>query len=209
MKIDASAELPPRWSIDRRGGAVYGGGSPTWTDIVVAVNGTLTFIALVVGGTVAYVRFLRGRVLHAHCQLDLTAAVVAVGDDAAIQVTATAMNAGSYRLRFPPGTRQVVSVCQADRAMWDDARRFGGQTRWSAGIFHQQELLTTEEERDDDFYLEPGQRLVRCMLIPAPGPSGSGLAYYLNLYVEARPQFVKALRPKQEWSTELTLVKEV
>jgi hypothetical protein len=182
---------------------------PTWTDIVGAVNGSLTFVALVAGGTVAYVRFLRGRVLHASCDLELTAALVGVGDETAIQVTATATNAGSYRLRFPAGTRQVVTACQADRAMWNDARRFGGETLWSAGVFYQQELLTTEGERDGDFYLEPGQRLVRCLLIPTPGPAGSGLAYYLSMYVEARPQFVKALRPKQDWSTELTLAKGV
>jgi hypothetical protein len=78
---------------------------------------------------------------------------------------------------------------------------------WSAGTFYQPELLTTEGKRDDDFYLEPGQRLVRCLLIPTPGPGGSELAYYLSTYVEARPQFVKALRPQQDWSTELTLVK--
>src|SRR5687767_9896591 len=46
---------------------------PKWTEIVGAVNGTLTFLALVIGGTVGYLRFLKTRKMHASCALKVEA----------------------------------------------------------------------------------------------------------------------------------------
>jgi hypothetical protein len=160
----------------------------------------------VVGGAVGYLRFLRRRLLHASCQLDLTAELGRTTAGTALLITATATNAGSYRLRFPPETAQLVAVSTADRAMWDDAADNDGEILWSQGICYRQELLVTEGARDDGYFLEPGQRLVRSLLVPTLPESA--LAYYVYLYVEAAPQLIRSLRPVQNWSTELTLVEE-
>jgi hypothetical protein len=182
------------------------GAGPNWADAVSAIAGALTLVALVLGGLVGYVRFLRRRVLHASCHPDLAVVLTRVAGGDVLQISATATNEGSYRLRFPAGSQQIVTICKADQAMWDDAQGHGGEILWSEGLCCRYDLLTTEGVRDGNFLLEPGQRLVRSLLVPIPGDPG--LAYYVNLFVEARAQWIWRLKDTQDWSTERTIVRE-
>lgn len=185
--------------------ADVGPGKPKWTEIVVAVNGTITLIAVLVGATVGYLRFLKSRKLHASCGLSLEATLVSVGSGKALRVTISMKNEGTYQLVFPRGCPQLLQISLASEDMARSALEDTGKIEWGTYIFHQQDILEGDRPSvADDGRLEPGQSYVRCFLIPVPADDAVG--YRLQIQVQACPRSVMRLKPSQYWSTETTVV---
>lgn len=180
---------------------------PKWTDVVGAINGSLTLIAVIVGGTVGYLRFLKSRKLHASCGLTMDAEVVSIGHGRGLRVSIRMTNEGSYQLVFPQSYPQLLQISLATEEMACLALRDIGEINWRAYIFHQQDILEGDRPvRDNDSYLEPGQSFVRCFLIPVPDEQAVG--YRMQAQVQAHPLSIIRLKGAQTWSTETTIAAE-
>jgi hypothetical protein len=82
--------------------------NPTWWLAIDAATKLVTTGGLILGGAVGYNRYLRGRVPHAKCDLELQAKVVSVDGGQALEVQVIVKNAGQCRLLFnldPPMNR--------------------------------------------------------------------------------------------------------
>jgi hypothetical protein len=174
--------------------------SPLWVAIPAAISSIITATGVVIAGVWAYLRFARGRILHASCQLGLSAKKLAMLDGTeALKITAIIENAGGLRLLFPRSSNQIITVFRVDKAMWEDAVQYG-EVLWSEGRCHQTDMLTVEGKKPEMKTLEPGEQLRRCMLIPiADIPSH---AYRISMYIEAQPKLMWRTRPLLFWETE-------
>jgi hypothetical protein len=185
-------------------------GAPLWVSIPTAINSILTGAAVVIGGTFAYIRFVRGRVLRASCEPDVEATEITLPDHTrALVVTAIIKNNGSLRLVFPEGTKQILTVSRADAALWTDACQHG-EVLWSASTCHEEDLLTVEGTKDLTIKLEPGERIRRHLLVPVPhnhcyahrGATRECYAYKIKLQIEAKPKMMLRTRDTGVWRTE-------
>jgi len=166
----------------------------------------VTTAALLVGGTVGWRRYLRGRGFHAKCELEVSASNVSIDDSQALLVFTTVTNAGTCRLVFKVGTTQELQVCASFDSTWSDAELSQTEPNWDAALFHIADLFSEDEDRGDP--LEPGQRLVRCFLIPVP-PDPHAVALRVRLVVEACPMKVNKVEvPHDPWSTEVIVMRE-
>ena len=95
--------------------------SPLWHDIATVVNETIQTLAILIAGAVGYVRFVRGRVLHANLALSIEPEIIEVMSSKAIRVTATIKNTGTYRMTFPLTCQQLLKVEYLSRDVWTEA----------------------------------------------------------------------------------------
>ena len=86
-------------------------GAPSWYYAVDTALEATTFTGVAVGGWVGYLRYLRGRLLHAKADFDLAAEIRTVGDREALYVRLSVLNSGTCRLTFPVSTTQLTEVC--------------------------------------------------------------------------------------------------
>jgi hypothetical protein len=178
--------------------------SPLWVEIPAAVNSIIAAAALIVAGCFAYMRFVRGRVLHAACRLKLSTKLLVMADDVrAMVITAIVQNAGSLRLIFPLPLVQSVTIYRADTAIWADAIEWG-DVLWTEGLYRKRDILTIEGVEQADYSLEPGESIRRDLLVPLP--SDPCMAYRVAMHVEACPQLMWRTRPAQTWETEVVFV---
>jgi hypothetical protein len=184
--------------------------TPLWQSVPAAISSILAGAAVVIGGTFAYVRFVRGRVLRASCEPEVDATELILPDSTrALAVTATIKNNGSLRLVFPEGCNQTLTISRADAALWTDACRYG-EVLWTSGTCHEEDLLTVEGSKDLTIMLEPGDRIRRQLLIPVPynhclshgGVISQCFAYKLELKIEAAPMMMFRARDAGVWRTE-------
>lgn len=178
---------------------------PKWTEVVGAINGSLTFIAVIVGAAVGYLRFLKSRKLHASCGLTMDSEVVSIGHGSGLRVSIRITNEGSYQLVFPQSCSQLFQISLATEEMACRALRDTGEINWRAYIFHQQDILEGDRPVRDN-HLEPGQSFVRCFLIPLPDERAIG--YRVHAQVQAHPRSLMRLKGAQTWSTETTITAE-
>lgn len=176
----------------------------TWPEAMSAISSILTFLVLLIGGLVAFSRFLRTRVLEVSCPIDLSVEVGCPDEDEskkALFITVIASNGGSHRLTFPPDTRQTLRIASLDSAMWDDAVTWGGEVLWSMGDCIEQDLLTVEGVEDRSVTLRPGQRWRRSLLVPLP--EHVPLVYKIDAVVETQATWMKRnYRKPVSFSTE-------
>ena len=152
-------------------------------------------------GVWAYVRFVRGRILHASCQLGLSVKKLAMPDDTeALKITATIENSGGLRLVFPASSSQTIAIAEANPAIWEDAVQHG-EVLWSEGWWYQTDMLTYEGAKRDLRTLEPGEQIRRFILVPLANRSCT--AYRISMYVEACPKLMRRTQRPHYWETEL------
>lgn len=174
------------------------------TEVWIAINGTATWLLVLVGAVIGYLRFVRRREMHASCELEVHVKMVKVGSGHALHVLATAKNDGSYRLQFPVGSHQLIAVASADHPMWEDSQRNSKQMLWSMADEQKQELLETEGARDSALYLDPGVRLIRSLIFPID--LGDSVAFKVLMTVEACPKGIAVMRRSISFSTETILL---
>jgi hypothetical protein len=181
--------------------------SATWASTWGTVAQIVQAVALLVGGAFAYMKFARGRVLHARLEIDAEAREVSIAGVPSLHIATTITNAGSLRVSFTPDCNQGLSVRLADQELWSDAETHG-EVLWSEGIScWNQGLLTREGIREGDATLEPGERIMRSLLIPLP--QCDWVACRLAMEVEARPRFIFRVGPQSTWTSELVAPREV
>lgn len=176
--------------------------APTWTDIVGAASTAATAAAVLIGGIVGYNRYLRRRDPHAKCDLELAAKVVRVDGANALLVNAAVKNAGSCRLRFSEDLSQKILVGAAFRSTWIEATQRQEPPKWGSAIIYVEDLLKNDAGEHVTLELEPGQRFVRALLLPAPLTKPQAVAYRASLSVAARPLMVRRAKEPCTWSTE-------
>ena len=127
----------------------------------------LTLGALVLGGGVGYLRYLRGRVFHAKLDLELEFEVVPVGSGLGLKVAATVMNAGTCRVTFPAESVQEIQVSACYPAAWAASCATSVPPTWDAALYYKEDFGSVFADRLMK-ELEPGQRFVRSLLVPPP-----------------------------------------
>jgi hypothetical protein len=186
----------------------------TWATIVTAIGSVVETLAIVVGGAFAYMKFARGRVLHARVDLDLQARELEVDGAHALLIAATVTNAGTLRITFPANVSQRLVLTLADSILWRDAcNATHPEMLWTEGIHcYDQDILVVEGRRevnpdpkDPNPFLEPGERLRRTLLVPMP--EDELVAYRVSLTVTARPRLIWRTGRADSWKTELVAAK--
>jgi hypothetical protein len=172
------------------------GADPTWKDVIAAVNDTIRTVAIVVGGVFAYVRFLRGRVLHPKLTLSLECKLVKLNGEGAMQVTAAWLNSGSFRMIFSESCDATLTVYAIDRAVWSKPTE-AGEILWTAGKHRELDLLIKEGVKQADIVLEPGEGYETTALVPLP--TGPWVAYRVDLSVVSCPRMVWKTREPLIW----------
>lgn len=179
------------------------GADPTWKDVIAAANDTIRTVAIVVAGVFAYVRFLRGRVLHSNLTLSLECELVKVNGEAAMQVTAGWLNSGSFRMIFPENCDATLTVYAIDRAVWSKPTE-AGEILWTAGKRRELDLLIKEGVKQADIELEPGESYETTALVPLP--TGPWVAYRVDLLVESCPRMVWRTREAFVWEQNMIVL---
>lgn len=145
--------------------------STHWSNIVTATAAATQAFAVAVAGGFGYARFIRRRAHHSALDPTLKAELVTISTGRGIRVTAQIANTGSFRMEFPIGCAQLVTLECADQAVWTDGVT-NGEVLWTSGTSRFVDLIVEEARRPvKDEALEPGQTIVRERLIPVPpGP---------------------------------------
>lgn len=173
---------------------------PAWSVALDAAANATTAAALIVGGTIGYVRYLRGRVFHAKLDLDLEVELCLVDSgQPALKVVATIKNEGTCRVAFQPDQVQEVQVSVCYPVPWRRALTGLGSPEWS--LYFSEPFSGNGQDQVGVPELEPGQRAVRQLLVPGverPQP----VAYRVRLYVEGSPHPVFRYVDHDPWSTE-------
>lgn len=99
--------------------------TPLWIDVVGAIADIVTMVAIVLGGFIGYMRYLRGRISHSKLDLDVLLERCQLGGRDALKVVASIKNDGTCRVGFPPITTQQIQVSACYRQAW--------APRWSNG----------------------------------------------------------------------------
>ena len=181
------------------------GSNPAWEGIVTAANDTIRTAVIVVGGAFAYVRFLRGRVLHSNLTLSLECHLAKVDGKPAMQVSAGWLNSGSFRMVFTEDCDATLTVYAIDRAVWSNPTE-SGQILWTAGKSQSLDLLTEDGIKQADVELEPGEGGTTSALVPLP--IGRWVAYKVNLSVESHPRMIWRTREALIWEQDTIVLEE-
>jgi hypothetical protein len=182
--------------------------TPTWALIVNAISTSLTTLAVLLGGIVGYNRYLRRREARARCELELGSTMVSVNGGPALKVDATVKNGGSCRLIFMDDLVQDVRVAAAFPSTWLEACTKQCPPSWAEATIYREDLLRGDDDELHILVLEPGQRLIRSLLVPVPNRNPAPVAYRVTLSVNAHPRMVFRTKPAQPWSTESVTTKD-
>jgi hypothetical protein len=166
--------------------------------LIAAVNDSIRTAAILVGAAFAYMRFLRGRILHSNLTLSLECQLTRIGSGSAMRVAATILNSGSFRMTFPIDCRQVVAVEAIDQAVWSVATEYG-EILWSEGIRREVDLSTDEGVKEIGSELEPGETYETSVLVPLP--AGPWIAYRVTLAVDSVPRLIWRTTEPFVWET--------
>jgi hypothetical protein len=98
---------------------------PAWDAAISAVNEIVNAAAIVIGGVFAYLRVLRGRVIHSNLALSLECKLAKVADKPAMQITASWLNSGTFRMIFPVTCSAMVTVCHRSHSVFISDRDRG------------------------------------------------------------------------------------
>jgi hypothetical protein len=175
--------------------------TPLWVQVPTVINYLITAAGIIIAGAWAYVRFARGRILHATCNLGLNVKQLDMPDGArALKITATITNSGGLRLILPLWSDQLITVYRCDSVLWNDAvNHEDKEVLWSEGKFHECNILELEGVRRERI-LEPGERLRRYILVPVV--SNPCAAYRIGMSVRAIPKLMWRTQPERMWETE-------
>lgn len=185
-------------------------GAPTWYYALDLGVKAVTVGALVLGGWVGYLRYLRGRVFHAKADLELSAKLRDVQESPALDLRVNVKNSGTCRLTFPAHTIQLIEVCGVLQSEWREAVAELREPDWDKLCFYRNPIFKPGSTTDfADRELEPGQGWMRTILVPIP-TDPDPVAYRARLYVEGCPRYVwrvkSALAPR---SVETTVVRKL
>lgn len=169
--------------------------TPWWVHMAGAITDIVTVVAILLGGFVGYVRYLRHRISHAKLDLDVVLECCQLGDREALKVVASIKNDGTCRVGFPSITTQQIQVSACYQQAWDKASEQGCVPQWSLVLV--EEFVGETQSLPD---LEPGQRLSRQMLLP--GVATAPVAYRVRLFVEGQPRPFRKYKFHDPWSTE-------
>jgi hypothetical protein len=104
--------------------------APSWVAIFGTASAIITAIGLIIAGSFAYFKFVKGRTLHPRCSIDIDPQVVGVGKTHALRVSVTARNEGQTALLVLSDVQQQLLVSQADSIVWQRACDCRQPVRW-------------------------------------------------------------------------------
>jgi hypothetical protein len=172
--------------------------APLWDYIATVVNDTVRTLVILVAGAVGYVRFVRGRVAHSNLALSIGSEIIKIRDAKAMKVTVTIKNSGSYRMAFPLTCKQLVKVECASHDLWTKAAP-EGEVNWSEAEAQELNLLKVEGVTRADETLEPGEKVIKCRLMPIP--QGRWAAYRITLRVSSCARMIWRTKEPLIWET--------
>jgi hypothetical protein len=155
-------------------------------------------IAIVLGGTWAYLKFVRGRTFSNRAELHIEGNVHVFDDEPAIQVEVIFRNTGLSIIRLHPGLAALhIDTLATDRWMAGNAVWRPAEAELPTSDESGSTLLTPlfEEERN----IEPGSQVrdSQIIIVPAP-PDGLPLAFRLRAEVMTRMRFRR--KPFAQWT---------
>jgi len=167
----------------------------------------VTAAAVIVGGTLAYFNFLKGRT-HPRCSIDMNCKLKELAGAPGLWVSVIVQNEGNAPLLIPYDVEQLLYVSQANAALWWLACERGHQIHWEESTIKpirfalsipEGEVLRALEAPDTSATrkprltiskyrylfgerLEPGEQWERSTLIPV---SPDSVAYLLRVRIIA------------------------
>jgi hypothetical protein len=136
--------------------------APTWTEIARGIAAVVQVLAIVVAGSWAYYKFVRGRTFKPRAEIDVDAGLLEADGDKAISLTVGFRNAGLIYIEFPPGMNATRLV----RVWGTDATSAGTNPYWGDELI----LVDLFEGHDG---CEVGETLTDHVLLPVPTACGS------------------------------------
>lgn len=172
---------------------------PTWSLVVDAASKGVAGLAVVLGGSIGYIRYARGRVFHTKVDLDISVETTDIGSQPALKIEASIKNDGSCRVAFREGDVQEIQVSACYDRPWRDACESLQPVVWT--LYYSEPFTPSGTTTNTLTELEPGQRSVRRVLVPcleSPRP----VAYRIGLYVEGHSHPIIRYKKHSPWSTE-------
>lgn len=122
--------------------------TPTWVTVFGTASAIITATGLIVAGSFAYFKYVKGRTLHPRCSVDIEPYVMEVGETRALRVSVILRNEGHIALLIPSNVEQRLLVNQADGAEWEHACTRRQIVRWNRSAIEPIELSLAVPEGD-------------------------------------------------------------
>ena len=139
------------------------------TDVTQPIAHLAQATAVLVGGTWAYVKFLRGRTFRHRAETSVTASVRRYDDDVLLHASVSMCNNGLARIKFRDRRQCIVFVDVLSRDSWSEARNRKANVFWD----EERPTMTTPLFARHG-WIEPNETITEELLIPV-GPASDPL----------------------------------
>jgi hypothetical protein len=102
--------------------------APEWTEIAKGVAAIVQIVAIVVGGSWAYYKFVRGRTFKPRAEVDIAASIVETNGEKGISLSVSFHNTGLIYIEFPTDALPTRLVRVWEPTMQGRARTLTGET---------------------------------------------------------------------------------
>lgn len=180
--------------------------STPWGSIAAGTNDGLQAAALVLGGTIGYLRYIRGRLLHASLVLTVEADLVEIAGRDALSVTTGISNAGTLRMGFRPNGEERVTVYCLSEQQWQ-AEPDGAAEQWTtaAPSVTWDQLIDNDGFKDLTIDYEPGDAVKTTRLVALP--PGNWVAYKICFHVDSAARMIARSQRPYRWDTSTLLIR--
>jgi hypothetical protein len=103
---------------------------PSWVAVSGTVSAIITATGVIIAGSFAYFKFVKGRIFHARTFIDMDCQFVELAKDRMLRVSVTLRNESQIALLFLSEASQVLIIGEADRTIWRQACERRQPVRW-------------------------------------------------------------------------------
>lgn len=157
------------------------------------INSAVSTLAIILGGTFAYFKFIRGRVLCPNLALDVTAVPKTVAGVPALALAIRIANSGTVALSIPLHGQQELAISPTAGAVWGPDQQRYIQHPGLPSPLPPIRVMMVDGTLDADAYLEPGEVFLNSLLIQMPS-EWEAAQLLLTVEVRARTLWARLAR---------------
>ncbi len=176
--------------------------TPTWVSTASGLSNVVSTFAILVGGSWAYLKYMRGSIHSTSCSLGVEGELVTTGDGElsgrGFLISCDIRNSGTVRLNFADDLACEVMVQYLTRQAWEDCRAEDVEVQWAfvplvvRQIFHPNVC-------DEFAFMDPGEE--RRVSLLEPLPDEAVVAARVTVEVRATGHMTLRNRSGLLWST--------
>lgn len=160
-------------------------------------------LAIGIGGTWAYIKYIRGRTFKLRGELNVNGTILAASSGRAIHARVDFQNTGLTRIIFESPSKKMLFAYELRSSGWEPDAQLN--VDWGEEAIEDLSTMRSPALRDHD-WVEPGETVSDEILLPVGNEGPIPLAYQLVAHVTAprrRGFFFKAKGP--EWTARAVL----